>query len=282
MKIILSRKGFDSGSGGCPSPILPDGRLLPLPIPDNRSPLIYNDINWGDYNAGSVVESVTNGRIKAGDRAHLDPDLNPGSLPRHPDWRPLFGQTGAAQGHLRNQSVGPGDLFLFFGLFQAAAVANGRVQLIRQTPRRHIIWGWLQIEAGLPVDKIDRAAFPWAVYHPHFHRPPDKGNTIYRAKEWLALPDLPNRAVLGAGVFSSFRAALQLTAGDSPLRLWQLPAWMHPHGRVSTLSYHPSPAVWTRRDGYAWLQSAGRGQEFVLDSAHYPEAIGWARDLFTG
>ena len=31
MKIILSRKGFDSANGGGPSPIFPDGRLLSLP-----------------------------------------------------------------------------------------------------------------------------------------------------------------------------------------------------------------------------------------------------------
>ena len=37
MKVILSRKGFDSSNGGCPSPILPDGTLLSLPIPtDDR------------------------------------------------------------------------------------------------------------------------------------------------------------------------------------------------------------------------------------------------------
>ena len=33
MKVILSRKGFDSQYGGMPSPILPDGTLLSLPIP---------------------------------------------------------------------------------------------------------------------------------------------------------------------------------------------------------------------------------------------------------
>ena len=33
MKIILSRKGFDSQYGGHPSPILPDGTLLSIPIP---------------------------------------------------------------------------------------------------------------------------------------------------------------------------------------------------------------------------------------------------------
>jgi hypothetical protein len=33
MKVILSRKGFDSGYGGIPSPVLPDGTMLSLPIP---------------------------------------------------------------------------------------------------------------------------------------------------------------------------------------------------------------------------------------------------------
>ncbi len=36
MKVILSRKGFDSSYGGCPSPILPDGTLLSLPIPEMK------------------------------------------------------------------------------------------------------------------------------------------------------------------------------------------------------------------------------------------------------
>jgi hypothetical protein len=30
MKVILSRKGFDSGYGGYPSPILPDGWMISL------------------------------------------------------------------------------------------------------------------------------------------------------------------------------------------------------------------------------------------------------------
>ena len=36
--IIISRKGFDSGAGGCASPILPDGRTaISLPIPGDIS-----------------------------------------------------------------------------------------------------------------------------------------------------------------------------------------------------------------------------------------------------
>lgn len=53
MKIILSRKGFDSENGGYPSPIMPDGRLISLPIPswdDNcYSDLILdNEISYFD------------------------------------------------------------------------------------------------------------------------------------------------------------------------------------------------------------------------------------------
>lgn len=33
LRIILSRKGFDTGYGGIANPILPDGRFHPLPIP---------------------------------------------------------------------------------------------------------------------------------------------------------------------------------------------------------------------------------------------------------
>ena len=33
MKIILSRKGFDSDFGGYPSLIMPEGRTISLPIP---------------------------------------------------------------------------------------------------------------------------------------------------------------------------------------------------------------------------------------------------------
>ena len=34
--MILSRKGFDSKNGGIASPILPDGTLLSLPIPQEN------------------------------------------------------------------------------------------------------------------------------------------------------------------------------------------------------------------------------------------------------
>ena len=45
MKIIMSRKGVDSQFGKQASPILPDGRLLSMPIPSEDF-LTDNNISW--------------------------------------------------------------------------------------------------------------------------------------------------------------------------------------------------------------------------------------------
>jgi hypothetical protein len=77
--------------------------------------------------------------------AHLDPDLSPSTLPRPAGWRPLFGQVDRAQGHLRNQGVGPGDLFLFFGLFSPTSrLPGGRLRYAGQRDWIHVLWGWLE------------------------------------------------------------------------------------------------------------------------------------------
>lgn len=55
MKLILSRKGFDSGYGGMPSPILPDGRLVPLPIPISHDRYTLADINIPDLDIGQLL-----------------------------------------------------------------------------------------------------------------------------------------------------------------------------------------------------------------------------------
>ena len=57
MKIILSRKGFDSASGGCPSFIIGD-KLISLPIPDEHTNLEYNNVQICGYNLGKIFEKV--------------------------------------------------------------------------------------------------------------------------------------------------------------------------------------------------------------------------------
>ena len=50
-------------------------------------------------------------------------------------------------------------------------------------------------------------------------------------------------------------------------------------GGKPPLTYHPDLGRWRRDANHAYLRSVGRGQEFVLDLAHYPEAVEWLTDL---
>ena len=74
-KLIISRKGFDPGPGGCPSPTFPDGTMFSLPIP-SYDDAASEDLQHGNVDIASVVTGITNGRVRGLDRIHLDPDLN--------------------------------------------------------------------------------------------------------------------------------------------------------------------------------------------------------------
>lgn len=278
MRLILSRKGFDSGAGGCPSPVLPDGRLLSLPIPDVSSPLRYRDLTLGDIQLGELVEQLTGGRYPAGHPAHLDPDLQPAMLARAPQWRPLLGQAGSAQGHLLNQNVGVGDIFLFFGLFQLVKREGGRWCFDKHAPRQHVLWGWLQVGAVFRIAELGADELAWARYHPHFAIAADATNTLYVAADALTLGD-GTTALPGAGVFTHFEQRLCLTdRSGSSLSTWRLPPWFYPEGR-KPLSFHHNRERWRQRPDCTLLTAAARGQEFVLQADEYPETNGWLRQL---
>jgi hypothetical protein len=197
MRIILSRKGFDSASGGCPSPIFPDGSMFSLPIPYPHSPVTFDDLIWAGRAIGPLVERLTKGKIRPTDFAHLDPDLRPELRPRPPGWRPALGQHRSAQSHLRKNGVCAGDLFLFWGLFRRVD------DQLRWTGERvHVLWGWLQVGEVLAVDPLRAASSEhWTRNHPHLDFEPDPNNTLYVANERLALPGNGHNGVTGAGVF---------------------------------------------------------------------------------
>ncbi|HEX8174094.1 MAG TPA: hypothetical protein VF543_03125 [Pyrinomonadaceae bacterium] len=274
MKLVLSRKGFDSSAGCVPSPILPDGTLLSLPIPDESqtSKIRYEDINVKGKSIGKIVEDLTKKRITRRDFAHLDPDLRPSSYPRLPNWRPLFGQTDQAQTHLKNEGVTIGDLFLFFGWFRKVEFLDGKYRFVRKTPDLHVIYGWLQIGTILSVEKNSYVP-PWAKYHHHFHPPPNwRNNAVYVSSENLTLNS--QEKIGGAGAFEKYRDELCLTCTNQANRsLWKLPKWFYPSNNLPPLSYHLSKSRWKLNGNHATLRTVGRGQEFVLDADKYPEAI---------
>jgi len=292
MKIILSRKGFDSANGGCASPILPDGRLLSLPIPASKSPTTFHKIQFDDLNLGHVAEQLTRGRIKRTGFTHLDPDINYASLPREEEWRPAFGQANAAQKHLRNFNVGKGDLFLFFGWFREIEKSlSGKLRFNPRAPDIHVIYGWLQVDDVLTVGRETKkfqSRYPWLSNHPHLHD--DFGaenNTIYIAREHLSIGNQSSTLdVPGGGFFSKVKKNLILTDQEQELRsVWNLPSWFYPFNSSTTrppLSYHGDPKRWLEPiNGSLKLRTAGRGQEFVLDIEYYPEATAWLESIFS-
>lgn len=278
MKLILSRKGFDSSAGGVASPIFPDGTMISLPIPDQLSPIRYRDIELRGHSLGRVVSELTRTRQRPEAGAHLDPDLVASAYPRKPGWRAIFGQAGGEQTVLARDEIGPGDLFLFFGWFRRVERSGGVLRFAKGTPDLHVLWGWLQVDHVLDVatSKIPT----WAAYHPHVaaagHR---SNNALYVARETLVVDGLA-RGVAGAGVFATYDERLRLTKpGTAKRSLWSLPAWFEPAANRPALGYHREPSRWTRRGEHVELQSVGRGQEFVLDTTHYPEAIPWLGTL---
>ena len=277
-RLILSRKGFDSASGGCPSPIFPDGTMLSLPIPSSGAQITYGDLHHGGIKIGQLVGDLTQNRIDARDGVHLDPDVNPDVYPRQEGWRGLFGQAGIAQRHLEAQGVGGGDVFLLFGLYRQVQGTKTGWRFVRGAAQLHLLWGWLQIEQVCKVDEIRTdAKLRWAHYHDHFRGYDDPSNTLYVASRRLDLGGI--QAAPGAGVFPRLDARLHLTEPGKPVSQWRLPRWFYPDGKKTPLTYHGTRARWQHDDEYAYLQSVGRGQEFVLDLQQHPEALGWVSGL---
>lgn len=271
------------------SPLFADGTLQSIAIPDKRSSVTYAQL-VSDPNPGKLASHLSGGTITGRTRVHLDPDLDALSLPRPKDWRPLFGQCGAAQSHLHKHGVTEGDLFLFFGWFKSVDFVRRKWRYVPASPDLHIIFGWLQIGqifrvANLVADcnERERNRQPdWIQYHPHCQGNFSGENTIYQAASSLTLPGGRSTDHDGAGVFADHAKIRQLTAPGRNRSIWSLPGWMHPKGRRSTLSYHGDPSRWRKSGTSTELRSVARGQEFVLDLDHYPEAADWLMELFDG
>lgn len=233
MRIVISRKGFDTGSGGTASPIV-DGRPISLPIPTHRRSVTTYD----DLGLGQLVETVTQGKILRHHLCHEDPMFTDGQC--------FFGQCGVAQSHLRNQGVGIGDVFLFFGLF--ADEETGK--------RHHRLFGYLRVDEAAPPSSMVQLK---ALHRPHPHTLGEwnENNTIYRGE---------------GAVANAAHASLRLTQPGGPLRQWVVPNWLETAG----LSYHGKPERWSAKDR---LEIVLRGQEFVADVGDDPAARDWVDHL---
>jgi hypothetical protein len=265
LKLVLSRKGFDAQYGGVPSPIFPDGRIFSLPIPAAGERLTFADLHVNGLSIGSLVSVLTNGKVTPQHTVHLDPDVNRILLQRNHDWLPAFGQTAGAQGHLSNEGVGVGDLFIFYGWFRAVEPFGGGFRYKPGAPDLHVAFGWLRVAEVISVGANTKGAaakYPHLRDHPHFHG--DKWshrNTVYVGKD--------------AGVFEHISDHRILTMPGRTRSYWRLPRSFYPAGRKA-LSYHQASDRWQlQQDGTVGLQTVAKGQEFVLDLNAYPAVQDW-------
>lgn len=216
MKVILSRKGFDSANGGIVSPILEDGTMIsfPIPSPDANT---FSELEYDGIPYTQLLHDLKYKETRYGIHCHIDPDL---SFDRRKDkpagWFPAFGQINASASYLRNIGITPGDIFLFFGNFHhVAREQTGSYHYIRKTGDFYqdsdlqVIWGYLQVGEILSTLEQQKAA-PW---HPHSipERTCVSTNVIFKASEHLSFaPALP-----GAGILSFDRKRVLTLYGAS-------------------------------------------------------------------
>lgn len=276
MKIILSRKGFDSSSGGYASPILPSGKLISLPIPDEDTTITYENLKIEGKTYYDIIRSLCGSQLKSGGgklelsigtTCHLDPDIFEDIYIREAGWKGLFGQAGAAQSHLAKQEVSVGDLFLFFGWFRRTIEKDGNLVFDPEDKEgRHIIYGYLQVGEIINLDGNSEIE-SWMEYHPHIARKSNrKGNTLYVARENLSWND----NLKGYGTFD-YRDDLVLTKVGCSRSKWDLPEIF----RNANISCH-SDENW--QEGH--FKCVSRGQEFVVEENKLIED--WAKRIVEG
>ena len=287
MKIILSRKGFDSSTGGFASPIIVDngngeeGQLLSLPIPvteeqekKNEKGISYNKLRYNGISLSTIIKQLTYRQFK---QAHLDPDLCEKHLETRPEgWTKAFGQTGSAQTYLKHRGVKEDDLFLFFGWFKQAKYDNNcKLKYVRGAKNLHVIFGWLQVGKIIEVEKDKIPS--WLNNHPHVlnagKKPYDKNNTIYVSAGNLSFKGLSEQE--GGGVFSHFKKPLQLTAQEEDaMSHWCLPKWLYENYVEGLWSCNNECCV--------AFDSNGNRQEFVFDvpEKNKQKAIDWLKEMF--
>ena len=291
MKVILSRKGFDSSAGCIASPILPDGTLLSLPIP-GESNTKYSDICYKGKKYSDIIHELylsncfdnnAEFRKKLGDRVqklydyketccHLDPDIRKGIRLNTPaDWQPAFGQAETAQGQLRNAGVDIGDIFLFFGWFRGV---DENYRYIKHRWKKapndfykhadlQVIYGYMQI-GRIITDPDEIKKFYW---HPHSEGGYGKNNTLYIPSKRLII----NGKDCGPGYGTlDFDKKWVLTKEGFSRANWEKKEFLLPDN-----IYGDKKNSSRKRDETIYY--AGQWQELIVNES--PGLLDWVKEL---
>lgn len=266
MKFILSRKGFDGSNGGIPSPIMPDGTLLSIPIP-SYDPNTYDELMYDDFTYKKILRDLG---YKGMNSCHVDPDIRENvRIQEVKHWKPAFGQIDAAQGYLRNTAVEIGDIFLFFGRFRRIKFDNGIYQYDKKSKTDfyqgnilHVIFGYMQVGEILHSSEQIQKYY----WHPHARkeRIENPNNALYLPSKNLSL--LPEMKGYGVLNYSKKRV---LTKYESTTADWQGKAFLLPQQIIGSQRKNSS------KTGGLYYQ--GIWQELVFDASE--DAVIWIKDI---
>ena len=272
MKVILSRKGFDSQSGGIPNLILPNGDLLVFPIPSEYGDYTYQDISYGEKTYYEILSEINPrlGEKLKNSKCHIDPDIQDCYCQPMENWKPAFGQCGISQKHLEKENIGIGDVFLFFAWFRQTEYKNGRLQFVSKkdtsTYDKHIIYGYMEIGQKLTDSSQIKNEYK---YHPHAdeYYLKKEQNTLYLPSEHFSM----NSMRKGYGKFN-YSSKRQLTKENHSRSEWNLPDCF----KDIRITYHENDSYgWI--DGNDYFKSASRGQEFVVEANN--GIIDWVKEI---
>ena len=272
MKIILSRKGFDSANGGIVSPIMEDGTLVSFPIPaDEDDKGNFDDLIYCGESYTKILKDLKYKEDSKRPNCHLDPDLSMDRRKTVIDgWCPIFGQVNSSAVYLKNTvKVEPGDLFLFFGNYHKVRCVDGKYQYIKKTGDFYsdndlqLIWGYLQVEKVIETTE-EQKKYSW---HPHagdWYTEPNRTNIMFVASDKLSF----NENMPGAGVLK-FRKDRVLTAPNCKKATW-----------VKRSVYDIDSVIGNRKNSSKiadGIYYAGIWQELGLKET--PECEKWAKSI---
>lgn len=278
MRIVLSRKGYDSANGGRPSPVFREGcgkwenRMFSLPIPESDK--IGKD-EWKNTNTERQWKDIDfpcgfTPEIRKpckwnGEEAfvHLDPDIRQVIYDKCPkNWKPAYGQNDGFVTHIfnclsSNEKTKCEILFLFYGLFRDY-IMDGKT-LKAYGKEYHAIWGYMLSEPRTIDDKI-RKEYPW---HPHCKNAfklagKSDNNTLFVPQNKTLTINGNSYPSYGAFKFDD---SLCLTNDKMSASKWKENAlpWFNIGDKKPNMSFHNKASF---KDGY--FQSAYPGQEFVV------------------
>ena len=266
MKVILSRKGFDSSNGGIASPIFEDGTMLSFPIPSNDGDT-YDDLQYCGTPYSSILEDL---HYKGDKYCHIDPDLDLNRRVKSIDkWKAAFGQIEAAVTYLKNIGIKKGDLFLFFGNFHQVVKRNGHYFYVKRTGDFYkdqdlqVIWGYMQV-GEIIEDPREQEKLWW---HPHsnVYRRCERTNVIFTASERLSFDE----SKPGAGVLP-FDIKRVLTLEHSNKATWKI-------NTVYDIDHILSKRKNSATDPDKGIYYAGIWQELGLEESE--ECTNWAESI---